>query len=360
MGDIYKQDDCIEDEKLKVLKRIYSKRSISLPGAAAGQVKLAERSPSCPGAAEGGWNRLGLYLKGLPPRAMRKTRKQSTISEDVSVSASAQTEMYGVKIDQETLGNRMAWQERQYNKALANMVEELQSARQGLNFIQEEKCEAANHMEEHLEVVQENIGKLIKQSLDYGKLRYEEKVSKVLDELELYAASLHHGIESIERESKELHDTIDDDKLLNQIKKTQEDMQCKPDNYIESFPSVSESNWRAANVCKTPDTIEKRKGKLSVIVQELTQRKLSSSKRKESRIEKVEVLAPNTPIVPTMMSRFRMRLSDLVDNTIDTFAYHYDDGQNLLNWLRYLLAAGLTIAAVVIALWPVVEGIYQK
>ena len=49
------------------------------------------------------------------------------------------------------------------------------------------------------------------------------------------------------------------DKLFNEIKKTQEDMQCKSENDIESFLKLSESNWKTTNDCTNQKPLRRQK-----------------------------------------------------------------------------------------------------
>jgi hypothetical protein len=343
--------DYSDTAKLKVLKRIVNQRSISLSGPPGAHNQQTEMSLSQPGRAGGAWNKLGLYLKGLPPRALRKAQKQTKVSEEII--SSANKELYSLKMDKETIETRFAWQERQFNITLANMEEEIKTTRQGLDSLREDNCEAAKHMDEHLEVVQEKIGKLIKRSLDYGQLRYEEKVTSILDAFELYATSLHHRRESIGREINELKDNIGDEKLLDEIKRIQEDVQYDTDDKMDNYFNYSGSDWIKNKDYKNSEKELMSKGNLSVVVQELKQRKVSSNKKKDSRTktDNMEVLPAKGSSVTTVMGRFRTRFSDLVDNTIATL--DHVDGQYLFNCLRYMLAVGLIVAAVVILLWPV-------
>ena len=223
--------------------------------------------------------------------------------------------------------------------------------RHGLKSLKEVNCEAAKHKDEHLEAVQEKIGKLINRSLDYGKLKYEEKISNVFDTFEFYAADLHHRREFVGKEIKELNENIDEEKLMYEIKRTQEDLQNNTESKMDYYFNTMETDWRKKEECKKPENAEISKSNLSVEAQELKQRKVSRKERKESRI-KTEKLSDLVCKIHSVAPKVRLqsRLNGLVDNTIVPLAY--DDRRTLGTWLRYILAAGLTLAAVVIVLWP--------
>ena len=327
--------DQAEPGKIKVLKRSASQRNISDPVESKNQY----------GAGKA-WNKLGLYLKGLPPNALRKRQKQQKqkiLSEEIV--SSTNNELYSLKTDTETLGIRLTLQERQYMIALANMEEEMKTTRHGLDSLREDNCEAAMHMDQHLEVVQEKIGKLIKRSEDYGKLRYEEKVSKMLDTFDLYAASLHHGRESICREIKELNDNIDDEKLLNEIQRIQDEAEYNADENLDNI----DSERQIIQDYKKPEREMGSTRMASLVVQELKQRKVSNNTKMDPRIisENIE----DSPEDTTTVSTFQKRWKDFVDKTIVTLQSL--DGWKLFMHVKFAVAVGLVIAAVVIVLWPV-------
>jgi hypothetical protein len=326
--------------KLKVLKRIASQRSISAPleGTRQGE------SPYQGGSGKA-WNRLGLYLKGLPPNALKKQQKgqkRHTISDEIVSSTS--NELFSLKTDNETLETRLTLQERQYKIALANIEEEMKKTCRGLDLLREDNCEAALHMDQHLGVLQEKIGKLIKRSEDYGKLRYEEKVSKMLDTFDIYAASLHHGRESISREIKELNDNIDDEKLLNELNRIQDQEEYNADEILNV-----NSEWQTIQDYKKPERDMGSSRTVSLVVQELKQRKLSNNNQMDPRMnsENTEDSPEDTASVNMVQKWWK----DFVENTVATLKGV--DGQKLFRLFRFAVALVLVIAAFVILLWPV-------
>ena len=207
-------------------------------------------------------------------------------------------------------------------------------------------------MDQHLEVVKEKIGKLIKRLEDYGKLRYEENVSKMLDTFDLYAASLHHGRESICREIQELNENIDDEKLLNEIQRIQDEDEYNTDEKQDNM----DSEWQIIPDYKKPEREMGSARMVSLVVQELKQRKVSNNTKMDPRIksENIEDSSEDT----TTVSPFQRRWKDFVDNTFVTL--HNVDGWKLFRRFRLAVAVVLVIAAVVILLWPVFNQMVNK
>ena len=88
------------------------------------------------------------------------------------------------------------------------------------------------------------MAKLITNSQDYGKLKYEENLSKQLDMLQIYAESLVRGREAFSREIREVNENINDDKIAIAIARKQEEtrsiMEEEDPNIHDDFENVVE------------------------------------------------------------------------------------------------------------------------
>ena len=347
------ESDQAEPEKLKVLRNIASQRSISLCGAMDSvhvhDTAAQHRVSSSPGQGGAGraWNKLGLYLKGLPPKALRKGQKQPKFSE--GIAASTNKELFALKTDQATLDTRLTVQERRYNIAMASMEMEMKTTWQAVESLREDNYQVGQYMEAYLEGVQEKIGKMKKRSYDYGKLKYEEKVHRILEAFDLYAISLHHGKESIGIEIKDLLENINDEKLLEEIQSIQEEVEFNADEKEDNFSNYFDSELQKLKDPRKPERDLKRKSRVSLVVQELKQRKVSSNVANTSRMVSVEpgVIPEESAEINSTLDTVQT-MKEVMDNTIDTLADV--DGWELLNCIRYIVAAGLILTAVGIML----------
>ena len=110
-----------------------------------------------------------------------------------------------------------------------------------------------------------------------------------------------------------------------------------------------DSDWQISQDYKKPKKEMGNARMVSLVVQELKQRKVSNNTKMDPRIESenIEDLSEDT----TEVSTFQKRWTDFVDNTIVTL--QSVDGWKLFRRVRFGVAVGLVIAAVAIVLWPV-------
>merc|ERR1712133_279836 len=76
--------------------------------------------------ARGGWDRLGLYMKGVPSKVVEDKSRDSPQNqslEDLNISASSV--MLSLKADQDSFDKRFEIQERQYNILTSGLAEEM-------------------------------------------------------------------------------------------------------------------------------------------------------------------------------------------------------------------------------------------
>ena len=206
-------------------------RSVSLPDGGVspsyGKIPSIEDVQSL----RGGWDRLGLYIKGLPPKSLvnaRSARYRKVLADYVDKSMgeldlSASQAMLAMKSDQKSQAARAYWQERQFNIVLSSLAEEITAAKVTVKTLEHDQPVAAEDITDKFEALQEKLAKLISNSQDYGKLKYEENLSKQLDMLQIYADSLVRGREAICREIKEINNNINDDKIAIAIARKQEE-----------------------------------------------------------------------------------------------------------------------------------------
>ena len=81
MNDVDEEDDfvCDDDINPEHRPRMMRQRSVSLPQTAASNMRMYGPIPSLEDVQEarGGWDRLGLYLKGVPGKMMEDKHKDT-------------------------------------------------------------------------------------------------------------------------------------------------------------------------------------------------------------------------------------------------------------------------------------------
>jgi len=225
-------------------------RSVSLPD---GGIGSYGKIPSIEDvqSQRGGWDRLGLYIKGLPPKSLvnpRSARYRKVLADYVDKSMgeldlTASQAMLAMKSDQESKAARAYWQERQFNIVLSSLAEEITAAKVTVKSLGHDQPVAADDITDKFDALQEKLAKLITNSQDYGKLKYEENLSKQLDMLQIYADSLVRGREAICSEIKEINNNINDDKIALAIARKQEEISGsveETDPNVNDFENVVE------------------------------------------------------------------------------------------------------------------------
>ena len=311
-----------EPEELRMLKHIANQRSVSL--CVAQDLPSKERRSSS-------WEKLELYLKGLP-----LLKAEAKLSEEVVCATTK--ELLGLKNDQNTLAARLAFHERQLAAGLECMEQEFAAMWEAVKELNDDNSEVEG-IKRCLDAVQQKVEKLGESSHDHGKLKYEEKVHKMMETIDLYATSLYHGRESIEREIHELLENINDDKLLGQIEKTQADIEFNTEERESNISSHTDSEW-------VSNRIAERKSKTSFLVTETNQRKMSGNDlNKEIASENdADVSDKYTEVASTLDTQ--TMLVEAMDRTIDNLA-DVDVGE-LLELFRYVVAVCLVFTALTI------------
>merc|ERR1711892_404143 len=197
----------------------------------------------------GGWDRLGLYIKGLPPKSLgnKRSAKYRRVLKDYvdknmgELNHTASQAMLTIKSDQESQAARSYLQERQNNIVLSSLAEEITAAKVTVKSLGHDQPVAAEEITDRFDAIQDKMAKLITNSQDYGKLKYEENLSKQLDMLQIYAESLVRGREAIIREIKEINNNINDDKIAIAIARKQEETSIEEkDPNVNDFENVVE------------------------------------------------------------------------------------------------------------------------
>lgn len=152
----------------------------------------------------GGWDRLGLYMKGAPRKMSREKKNIPKRSLD-DLMLAASNIMLTLKADQESYDIRFETQERQYNIMISNLAEEMAAAKTTLEQLGDdledsEMTETCEKMSDLFLTVQQQLGDLITNSQHFGKLKYEESVSQKMDILTLYSESLIRANENTPRD----------------------------------------------------------------------------------------------------------------------------------------------------------------
>ena len=236
-------------ERRRSLKNL-RQRSVSLPD---GGVTDFGKIPSLTDvqSSRGGWDRLGLYMKGLPPKSLRNkhnAKYRKVLKEHVDKSLeelnlSAGQSMLSLKSDQESMAARSYLQERQFNIVLSSLAEEKTAAKVTVKSLEHKQPRAAENITDNFDTIQEKMAKVITNLQDYGKLKYEENLFKQLDMLQIYAESLVRGREAISREIREINENINDDKIAIAIARKQEETRSileEKEPNINDFENVVE------------------------------------------------------------------------------------------------------------------------
>ena len=121
-------------------------------------------------------------------------------------------------------------------------------------------------------------------------------------------------------------------------------------NADEKLDNIN-SEWQIVQDYKKPEREMGSTRMVSLVVQELTQRKVSNNTKMDPRIKSENI--EDSSEDKTTVTTFQKKWKDFafVDNTIVTL--QSVDGWKLFRRVRFAVAVGLVIAAVVILLWPV-------
>jgi len=195
-------------------------RSVSLPSLCGTKVaRPLGRMPSIQEVREGrdGWGRLGLYMKGLPPKKQAVSNSEDPneegkdgeeeSEEENHLTAAATSALFSLKADRGSLEARAELQKRQRSIALSSLAEEVMSCRtSSLGLGQGE-------LDHDLDKLTSQLSKLISSAEQYGALRCEEQFSIQLETLSQYADSLVRKREELARQTREAMGSLDSDTL---------------------------------------------------------------------------------------------------------------------------------------------------
>jgi len=195
-------------------------RSVSLPSLCGTKVaRPLGRMPSIQEVREGrdGWGRLGLYMKGLPPKKQAVSNSEDPneegkdgeeeSEEENHLTAAATSALFSLKADRGSLEARAELQKRQRSIALSSLAEEVMSCRtSSLGLGQGE-------LDHDLDKLTSQLSKLISSAEQYGALRCEEQFSIQLETLSQYAESLVRKREELARQTREAMGSLDSDTL---------------------------------------------------------------------------------------------------------------------------------------------------
>merc|ERR1712110_180210 len=106
---------------------------------------------------------------------------------------------------------------------MSSLAEDITAAKAAIHSIAHDLPPVAEQMAAKLGNIQDKLARLISSSQDYGKLKYEENLSKQLEILMIYSEGLIRARETIAREIKEINENMDDDTIVMAIAKTQDE-----------------------------------------------------------------------------------------------------------------------------------------
>ncbi|XP_023324737.1 uncharacterized protein LOC111698602 isoform X2 [Eurytemora carolleeae] len=139
--------------------------------------------------------------KGLPPNALHLQSEASEKRLNSVDDEAAQITLLSLKSDRATLHQRTEFQIRQREICVSNIVEEVRHVRDSILSIHDPH---STILIQQLDRLQDGLEGLVKSSQFVGRLKYEEKCSKQMDTIRIYAASLSREREEMNQEMKML------------------------------------------------------------------------------------------------------------------------------------------------------------